>query len=133
MDLENLSRRTFIKRTTVLTVGISTATLFSGLVDAAVLEYGKKPSSTCKDADTKGYPAKFWYFYPTRGGKAHCYKEYKCPTASGGFAYCQEVFTAPANRKGKWHYECDYDTVTGKNKCEGMGIKKKTPGLPWPP
>jgi len=34
MEPENLSRRSFIKKTTVLTVGISSATLFSGLVHA---------------------------------------------------------------------------------------------------
>lgn len=34
MDLENLTRRSFLKKTTVLTVGVASMTLFSGLVNA---------------------------------------------------------------------------------------------------
>lgn len=35
MDLENISRRSFLKKTTVLTVGVASVTLFSGLVMAS--------------------------------------------------------------------------------------------------
>lgn len=35
MDIENISRRSFLKKTTVLTVGVASMTLFSGLVNAA--------------------------------------------------------------------------------------------------
>jgi hypothetical protein len=37
MDIQNSSRRSFMKKTTALAVGISATTLFSGLVHAADL------------------------------------------------------------------------------------------------
>lgn len=37
MEFENISRRSFIKKTTVLTVGVASITLFSGLVNASMV------------------------------------------------------------------------------------------------
>jgi hypothetical protein len=46
MDLENISRRSFLKKTTVLTVGVASMTLFSGLVNATAVYRPERPTCT---------------------------------------------------------------------------------------
>lgn len=57
MDLENISRRSFLKKTTVLTVGVASMTLFSGLVNAAT-------AYTCA-------PTGDWYLDQAGFGQGH--------------------------------------------------------------
>lgn len=47
MNIEKLSRRSFLKRTTVLTVGIASVTLLSGLVNAEEFYYVDNGNIAC--------------------------------------------------------------------------------------
>ncbi len=51
MDFNQLSRRDFLKKTTVLAVGVASVTLFSGLVNALGAGYAK----LCESAIITGY------------------------------------------------------------------------------
>ncbi len=70
MDFEKTSRRSFIKKTTALAVGIASATFFSGIANA--MDYSEK----CERASDP-------LFDPGIGGGGFCFTIYSCTDRYG--------------------------------------------------
>lgn len=95
MEFENISRRSFLKKTTVLTVGVASMTLFSGLVNA---ETGSGSGAICQ-INTAYNP------------------NLECEPYNSLFSKCDDVFCEGSKRFGVLCYLDKDGKMTGLASC----------------
>jgi hypothetical protein len=122
MDSNNLTRRSFMKKTTVITSAVIAAPLFFGLVNALDLKEKGIPYNASPSCNSYATGKNFRDF---RDGD-YCYKEWQCPDSgvAGGYRYC-----SPRNSSGtKQLDKCDSMDPTA---CPSHMYTPKPVGDPW--
>jgi hypothetical protein len=109
MNFEELSRRSFIKTTTVLAVGVASVTLFAGLAHAAAY-------AQCSPKNQQ------WRYDPRDGG--YCWIQVECNGKAAKLWYGEILDACPtAAQDPVRHAECvgyQHQTMIGMEWCETL-------------